>query len=108
MEVLVEVLNTALNFAKGGELDACKLVDELKKTVQLLLVQLHEDIVLEVLNRFVRETIVLKSKLQNLKQEKLHAIENEKIVASEIESLSEKKRKLMRELETARCESENN
>ncbi|KAI0510273.1 hypothetical protein KFK09_010874 [Dendrobium nobile] len=169
MELLLEVLNTELNVAKRGEFDACKFVDELKKQVELLLVQLQEaklsqksstdlsylvskqlndwkvalldseselaalrekvntlgfEVVQhkeELLNseKLLREAhieasktaetvVVLKSELQNLKQEKLLATENEKIVASKIESLSEEKIKLMRELETARYESENN
>lgn len=42
MEVLLEVLNTKVNVAKRGELDASKFVDELKKQVEMLLVQLQE------------------------------------------------------------------
>ncbi|XP_020596661.1 WEB family protein At5g16730, chloroplastic-like isoform X2 [Phalaenopsis equestris] len=42
MEVLLEAINTELNVAKTGKLDAIKFVDALKQQVELLLVQLQE------------------------------------------------------------------
>lgn len=169
MGILLKVLNTEVNVAKKGELDASKFVNELKKQVKLLSVQLREaklsqmsstdlsdsvskqledckaalldseselaalrekviSLNFEVVqckedqensekqlketqieaSEMAKTTVVLKSELQILVQEKLDAIENEKAMTSGIEGLSEEKKRLMRELETARYESENN